>query len=43
MRPEDIATVLVLEPETLHFILRLTDKGTPAHSRYQRAVMTVTP
>jgi len=29
--------------ETLHVILRLTDKGTPALSRYQRIVITVTP
>ncbi|MBE2215637.1 MAG: DUF1593 domain-containing protein [Opitutaceae bacterium] len=31
------------EPETLHVILRLTDKGTPALSRYQRVVVTVKP
>jgi hypothetical protein len=29
--------------ETLHFILRVTDKGTPALSRYQRIIVTVTP
>lgn len=28
---------------TLHFILRVTDKGTPALSRYQRVIVTVTP
>ena len=33
----------VQKPETLHFILRLTDKGTPALSRYQRIIVTVTP
>jgi hypothetical protein len=33
----------VEKPETLHFILRLTDKGAPALSRYQRVVVTVTP
>ncbi|MDQ5979955.1 MAG: hypothetical protein QG602_2930 [Verrucomicrobiota bacterium] len=33
----------VTKPETLHFILRLTDKGTPALSRYQRVIVTVTP
>jgi hypothetical protein len=31
------------KPETLHFILRLTDKGRPALSRYKRVVVTVTP
>ncbi len=31
------------KPETLHFILRLTDKGTPALSRYQRVIVTVEP
>lgn len=31
------------KPETLHFILRVTDKGTPALSRYARVVVTVTP
>lgn len=33
----------VEKAETLHFILRLTDKGTPALSRYQRVIVTVTP
>lgn len=33
----------VEKPETLHFILRITDKGTPALSRYQRVIVTVTP
>lgn len=28
---------------TLHFILRVTDKGTPALSRYKRIIVTVTP
>ncbi|MCF3648816.1 DUF1593 domain-containing protein [Synoicihabitans lomoniglobus] len=28
---------------TLHFILRITDKGTPALSRYRRVIVTVTP
>jgi hypothetical protein len=31
------------KPETFHFILRLTDKGAPPLSRYQRVVVTVTP
>jgi hypothetical protein len=29
--------------ETIHFILRVTDKGTPALSRYKRVVVTVVP
>lgn len=29
--------------ETLHFILKLTDKGTPALSRYKRVIVTVLP
>ena len=33
----------VEKPETLHFILRVTDKGTPALSRYKRIVVTVLP
>lgn len=31
------------KPETLHFILRVTDKGTPALSRYKRIIVTVLP
>lgn len=30
-------------PETVHFILRLTDKGSPALTRYQRVIVTVVP
>ncbi len=33
----------VTKPETLHFILRLTDKGTPALTRYARVIVTVVP
>ncbi len=33
----------VERPETLHFILRVTDKGTPALTRYNRIVVTVVP
>ncbi len=29
--------------ETLHFILKVTDKGTPALSRYKRVIVTVEP
>jgi hypothetical protein len=31
------------KPEALHFILRVTDKGSPPLSRYQRVVVTVVP
>jgi hypothetical protein len=31
------------KPETLHVILRLTDKGTPALTRYRRIIVTVLP
>lgn len=30
-------------PQTLHFILKVTDKGTPALSRYKRVIVTVIP
>ena len=33
----------VQKPETLHFILRLTDKGSPALSRYARVIVDVVP
>lgn len=33
----------VAKPETLHFILAVTDKGTPALTRYQRVIVTVVP
>ncbi len=33
----------VERPETLHFILCLTDKGTPPLTRYQRVIVTVVP
>jgi hypothetical protein len=42
-----IATWLVApkveRSETLHFILRVTDKGTPALTRYRRVIVTVVP
>lgn len=31
------------EEATAHFILRVTDKGTPALSRYKRVIVTITP
>lgn len=30
-------------PQTIHFILRVTDKGTPALSRYKRVIVLVNP
>ncbi len=30
-------------PQTAHFILRLTDKGTPRLSRYQRVIVNINP
>lgn len=38
-----IVAPAVEKPETVHFILRVTDKGTPALSRYKRVIVTVTP
>jgi len=31
------------EPKTAHFILKVTDKGTPALSRYKRVIVTIEP
>jgi hypothetical protein len=33
----------VERPETVHLILRVTDKGDPPLSRYERVIVTVTP
>ncbi len=33
----------VTKPETAHIILRVTDKGTPALTRYKRIVVTILP
>ena len=33
----------VEKPETVHFILKVTDKGSPALSRYKRVIVTVNP
>jgi len=33
----------VSKPETIHFILQVTDKGSPALTRYQRVIVTVLP
>jgi hypothetical protein len=47
-RPENVyranATAPVVEkPETLHFVVAVTDKGTPALTRYRRVIVTVLP
>jgi hypothetical protein len=31
------------KPETVHFILRVTDKGVPALSGYKRVIVTILP
>jgi hypothetical protein len=31
------------KPETVHFILRVTDKGSPPLSRYKRVIVTIAP
>ena len=33
----------VESPQTVHFVLKVTDKGTPALSRYKRVIITVVP
>jgi len=38
-----LAAPKVDKPETIHIILRVTDKGTPPLSRYKRIIVTVTP
>jgi Protein of unknown function (DUF1593) len=39
----DLAAPKVDRPETVHFILRVTDKGRPPLSRYKRVIVTVVP
>ena len=34
---------VVTQAETAHFILKVTDKGTPALSRYKRVIVTIVP
>jgi Protein of unknown function (DUF1593) len=46
--PENYPHVSIMAPdvqkkETLHFILKVTDKGTPNISRYKRVVVTILP
>jgi hypothetical protein len=38
-----VTAPVVTSPKTIHFILKVTDKGTPALTRYKRVVVTVTP
>jgi hypothetical protein len=33
----------VTKPETVHFILKVTDKGTPPITRYKRVIVTIVP
>lgn len=33
----------VERPETVHLLLRVTDKGDPPLSRYERVIVTITP
>jgi hypothetical protein len=38
-----VAAPKVEQPETVHFILKVSDKGTPPLTRYQRVIVTITP
>jgi hypothetical protein len=38
-----VTAPVVNSPKTIHFILKVTDKGTPALTRYKRVIVTVTP
>jgi len=38
-----VTAPVVDSPKTVHFILKVTDKGTPALTRYKRVIVTVTP
>lgn len=39
----DLVAPKVDKPETVHFILKVTDKGSPPLSRYKRVIVTITP
>ena len=39
----DVVAPKVDKPETVHFILKVTDKGTPPLSRYKRVIVTLIP
>ena len=38
-----VTAPVVAKPQTIHFILQLKDKGTPALTRYRRVIVTVLP
>jgi hypothetical protein len=38
-----VTAPIVDKPETLHFILKLSDKGEPNLTRYKRVIVTVLP
>ena len=38
-----VTAPIVDSPKTIHFILKVTDKGTPALTRYKRVIVTVEP
>jgi hypothetical protein len=38
-----VTAPVVDRPQTVHFILKVTDKGAPALTRYRRVIVTVTP
>jgi hypothetical protein len=39
----DLVAPKVEKPETAHFILKVTDKGSPPLSRYERVIVTILP
>ena len=42
-RIPSITAPVVTSPQTIHFIVKVTDKGTPAITGYRRCIVTVTP
>lgn len=38
-----VTAPMVSKPETIHFILKVSDKGSPALTRYKRVIVTVVP
>ncbi|MDB4904150.1 MAG: hypothetical protein JWQ63_3431 [Mucilaginibacter sp.] len=38
-----VTAPVVTSPQTIHFILKVTDKGTPRLTRYKRVIVTVIP
>ena len=38
-----VTAPMVTKPETTHFILKVTDKGTPPLTRYARVIVTIVP